>query len=146
MYSDIYPKYKSYGFIERKTRMLKRAANNYYTVEDMKTCVELKNNEKQDNIENIGTEENRRIQNLSQFRPGRNLIVDSKIIDELINDIFTNCDVKVSSYKNKDVLLINKIINDREIQNLENYNKDNCLFSVSKNLSKMITKITVFKQ
>lgn len=146
MYSDIYPKYKSYGSIERQPRMLKRAVNNYYTVEDMKMCIKSKPQEQQNNMENIGTKELQQIQNLAQFRLGRNLIVDSKIIDDLINDIFTNCDVRVSSYKSKDVLVINKIINDREIQNLENYNKDNCLFSVSKNLSKMITKITVFKQ
>ena len=71
-------------------------------------------------------------------------IVDNEIIDNFKNSIFANYDTTISKNNDNYILFINKVINERDIQAIENYTKSNYTFAVSNNINKGTTKITIW--
>ena len=50
MYSDLYPRYKNVDICVRRTNVLKRLTDNYYTVEKLREFYDKDNKNKENNI------------------------------------------------------------------------------------------------
>lgn len=149
LYSDLFPQFKNLSGIDRKTKVLKRVTSNYYTVEELKKKSEVKSEIKlNEATKNIQMQFNQTIQReVNKARKTAFLKEESPVndfIENLANKLFTNNEVTVNESEESYTLLINKIINKIEVKEIEDYTLANYSLSVSRNLSKGFTKITIW--
>lgn len=149
LYSDLFPQFKNLSGIDRKTKVLKRVTSNYYTVEELKKKSEVKSEIKlNEATKNIQMQFNQTIQReVNKARKTAFLKEESPVndfIENLANKLFTNNEVTVNESEELYTLLINKIINKIEVKEIEDYTLANYSLSVSRNLSKGFTKITIW--
>ena len=149
LYSDLFPQFKNLSGIDRKTKVLKRVTSNYYTVEELKKKSEVKSEIKlNEATKNIQMQFNQTIQrDVNKARKTAFLKEESPVndfIENLANKLFTNNEVTVNESEESYTLLINKIINKIEVKEIEDYTLANYSLSVSRNLSKGFTKITIW--
>ena len=149
LYSDLFPQFKNLSGIDRKTKVLKRVTSNYYTVEELKKKSEVKSEIKlNEATKNIQMQFNQTIQrDVNKARKTAFLKEESPVndfIENLANKLFTNNEVTVNESEELYTLLINKIINKIEVKEIEDYTLANYSLSVSRNLSKGFTKITIW--
>ena len=152
LYYDLFPQYKNVQVLERKTKTLKRVTSNYYTVEELRKNLEIKNQEKLNqttkNIQmqfqqNVQKEINKALKN-TENKFIESEMIDNNFINNLKNNLFNGYSVSINKDNNSFYLLIHKIINKMELKKLEDYIKINYSFGVSRNLSKGFTKITIW--
>ena len=153
MYSDLFPSYKNLNGIDRETKVLKRITSNYYTVEELKSNYQNKNEKALNQVaknmqeqfqQNIQRQINKATKSMQSQVVEDDEIVDNEIIDNFKNSIFANYDTTISKNNDNYILFINKVINERDIQAIENYTKSNYTFAVSNNINKGTTKITIW--
>lgn len=149
LYSDLFPQFKNLSGIDRETKVLKRVTSNYYTVEELKKKSEVKSEIKfNEATKNIQMQFNQTIQReVNKARKTAFLKEESPVndfIENLANKLFTNNEVTVNESEESYTLLINKIINKIEVKEIEDYTLANYSLSVSRNLSKGFTKITIW--
>lgn len=149
LYSDLFPQFKNLSGIDRETKILKRVTSNYYTVEELKKKSEVKSEIKlNEATKNIQMQFNQTIQReVNKARKTAFLKEESPVndfIENLANKLFTNNEVTVNESEESYTLLINKIINKIEVKEIEDYTLANYSLSVSRNLSKGFTKITIW--
>ena len=149
LYSDLFPQFKNLSGIDRETKVLKRVTSNYYTVEELKKKSEVKSEIKlNEATKNIQMQFNQTIQReVNKARKTAFLKEESPVndfIENLANKLFTNNEVIVNESEESYTLLINKIINKIEVKEIEDYTLANYSLSVSRNLSKGFTKITIW--
>lgn len=149
LYSDLFPQFKNLSEIDRETKVLKRVTSNYYTVEELKKKSEVKSEIKlNEATKNIQMQFNQTIQReVNKARKTAFLKEESPVndfIENLANKLFTNNEVTVNESEESYTLLINKIINKIEVKEIEDYTLANYSLSVSRNLSKGFTKITIW--
>lgn len=149
LYSDLFPQFKNLSGIDRETKVLKRVTSNYYTVEELKKKSEVKSEIKLNEAnKNIQMQFNQTIQReVNKARKTAFLKEESPVndfIENLANKLFTNNEVTVNESEESYTLLINKIINKIEVKEIEDYTLANYSLSVSRNLSKGFTKITIW--
>lgn len=149
LYSDLFPQFKNLSGIDRETKVLKRVTSNYYTVEELKKKSEVKSEIKlNEATKNIQMQFNQTIQReVNKARKTAFLKEESPVndfIENLANKLFTNNEVTVNESEELYTLLINKIINKIEVKEIEDYTLANYSLSVSRNLSKGFTKITIW--
>lgn len=149
LYSDLFPQFKNLSGIDRETKVLKRVTSNYYTVEGLKKKSEVKSEIKlNEATKNIQMQFNQTIQReVNKARKTAFLKEESPVndfIENLANKLFTNNEVTVNESEESYTLLINKIINKIEVKEIEDYTLANYSLSVSRNLSKGFTKITIW--
>ena len=149
LYSDLFPQLKNLSGIDRETKVLKRVTSNYYTVEELKKKSEVKSEIKlNEATKNIQMQFNQTIQReVNKARKTAFLKEESPVndfIENLANKLFTNNEVTVNESEESYTLLINKIINKIEVKEIEDYTLANYSLSVSRNLSKGFTKITIW--
>lgn len=149
LYSDLFPQFKNLSGIDRETKVLKRVTSNYYTVEELKKKSEVKSEIKlNEATKNIQMQFNQTIQReVNKARKTAFLKEESPVndfIENLANKLFTNNEVTVNESEESYTLLINKIINKIEVKEIEDYTLANYSLSVSRNLSKSFTKITIW--
>ena len=149
LYSDLFPQFKNLSGIDRETKVLKRVTSNYYTVEELKKKLEVKSEIKlNEATKNIQMQFNQTIQReVNKARKTAFLKEESPVndfIENLANKLFTNNEVTVNESEESYTLLINKIINKIEVKEIEDYTLANYSLSVSRNLSKGFTKITIW--
>ena len=149
LYRDLFPQFKNLSGIDRKTKVLKRVTSNYYTVEELKKKSEVKSEIKlNEATKNIQMQFNQTIQReVNKARKTAFLKEESPVndfIENLANKLFTNNEVTVNESEELYTLLINKIINKIEVKEIEDYTLANYSLSVSRNLSKGFTKITIW--
>ena len=153
MYSDLFPSYKNLNGIDRETKVLKRITSNYYTVEELKSNYQNKNEKALNQVaknmqeqfqQNIQRQINKATKSMQSQVVEEDELIDNEIINNFKNSIFANYDTTISKNNDNYILLINKVINDRDIQAIENYIKSNYTFAVSNNINKGTTKITIW--
>lgn len=149
LYSDLFPQFKNLSGIDRETKILKRVTSNYYTVEELKKKSEVKSEIKlNEATKNIQMQFNQTIQReVNKARKTAFLKEESPVndfIENLANKLFTNNEITVNESEESYTLLINKIINKIEVKEIEDYTLANYSLSVSRNLSKGFTKITIW--
>lgn len=153
LYSDLFPIYKNVEVLDRKTKVLKRITSNYYTVEELRRNYNTKNNQIINQAaknmqsrfqQNIQKEIDRVTKNIESVPIENDVVCDNEIVNELKNNLFIDYDVEVSKNNDKYCLLINKVINKTDIKKLEDYSGATYSFGVSRNLSKGITKVTIW--
>lgn len=149
LYSDLFPQFKNLSGIDRETKVLKRVTSNYYTVEELRKKSEVKSENKLDEAtKNIQMQFNQTIQReVNKAKKTAFLKEESPVndfIENLVNKLFTNNEVTVNESEESYTLLINKIINKIEVKEIEDYTLTNYSLSVSRNLSKGFTKITIW--
>lgn len=149
LYSDLFPQFKNLSGIDRETKVLKRVTSNYYTVEELRKKSEVKSENKlNEATKNIQMQFNQTIQReVNKAKKTAFLKEESPVndfIENLVNKLFTNNEVTVNESEESYTLLINKIINKIEVKEIEDYTLTNYSLSVSRNLSKGFTKITIW--
>ena len=151
MYSDLFPQYKKMTGIDRKTKVLKRVTSNYYTVEELRKKLEIRNEKKINQVaknaqiefqQNIQKEVNRASRNSGNIFTTE--ITDNSFVDDIKNKLFVKYDVLIEKNDNSYILSIHKIINKLELKKIEDYVKTNYSVGVSRNLSKGTTKIIIW--
>lgn len=151
MYSDLFPQYKKMTGIDRKTKVLKRVTSNYYTVEELRKKLEIRNEKKINQVaknaqiefqQNIQKEVNRASRNSANTFTSE--ITDNSFVDDIKNKLFVKYDVLIEKNDNSYILSIHKIINKLELKKIEDYVKTNYSVGVSRNLSKGTTKIIIW--
>lgn len=149
LYSDLFPQFKNLSGIDRETKVLKRVTSNYYTVEELRKKSEVKSENKlNEATKNIQMQFNQTIQReVNKAKKTAFLKEESPVndfIENLVNKLFTNNEVTVNESEESYTLLINKIINKIEVKEIEDYTLTDYSLSVSRNLSKGFTKITIW--
>lgn len=150
LYSDVYPEFAKVDVLERETKVLKRITRNYYTVEELKQKY-LKLND--DYIEhtsrimkdNFQKSVNRSISNITSGLNMDYVIEDNSIADKFIKDLLFN--YKTSIIKTDEdsyIIEVYMLLPDNIIKNIERYEKEEYTFSVSKNIKKSLTRITIW--
>ena len=150
LYSDVYPEFAKVDVLERETKVLKRITRNYYTVEELKQKY-LKLND--DYIEhtsrimkdNFQKSVNRSISNITSGLNMDYVIEANSIADKFIKDLLFN--YKTSIIKTDEdsyIIEIYMLLPDNIIKNIERYEKEEYTFSVSKNIKKSLTRITIW--
>lgn len=153
LYSDLFPIYKDVEALDRKTKVLKRITSNYYTVEELRRNYNTKNNQiinqtaknmQSQFQQNIQKEIARVTKNIEPLPIENDVVCDNEVINDLRNKLFMEYDINISKNKDTYILLINKVINKIDIKKIEDYTISNYSFGISRNLSKGITKITIW--
>ena len=145
LYSDVYPQFKNLDAIERETKVLKRNTNIYYTVEELRKCY-MSTNESY--LKKVTQKVQKTIQkdkrnNVANNRINKSVGVD--IIAELNNQFFSNLKTNVKLIgENTYEIIIDSLLSKNIINNIESYDKGNYSISLSKNLQKEITKLTIW--
>ena len=152
MYSDLFPHYKNLTGIERKTKVLKRITSNYYTVEELRKNLMLRNEEQlRQTVNNIQTKFKQNVQkkvvevskNINPFENDE--IYDNELINYIKSEIFNNYDITISKNNYSYSLIIDKVINKMDMQKIEKYTASDYSVGVSRNLGKGTTKITIWE-
>lgn len=150
LYSDLFPEYENVKVLERPTNVLKRITSNYYTVEELRkeyekfrgNHIQLKTKQVQSNFQKSV---NQQMKEITSNIKSKVVIEDNNVANLIIKDLLFNYKTNIKSIdKNTYVIEINKLLSDSVIKNIENYDKDGYTFSVSRNMTKSVTKITLW--
>ena len=153
IYSDLFPQFKKLEGIDRETKVLKRVTSNYYTVEELRKGSEVRSEKVLNQVaQNIQNQFQQNIQKqISKAAKGiPSIPVDEEIIEnDVINELkfkfFSRDDTTVIKNSDSYSILVNKIINKVQLNELENFSKDGYSLGISRNLKKGITKITIWE-
>ncbi len=153
IYSDLFPQFKKLDGIERETKVLKRITSNYYTVEELRKKSDLKNerilNQTAKNIQNqfqqnIQKQINQATKGIMPI-PNNEDVIDNDVLNDLKNKLFINDNISINKGINSYSMLINRVINIKQIKELEEYIKTDYSFGISRNLKNGTTKITIWE-
>ena len=153
IYSDLFPQFKKLEGIDRETKVLKRVTSNYYTVEELRKGSEVRSEKVLNQVaQNIQNQFQQNIQKqISKAEKGiPSMPVDEEIIEnDVINELkfkfFSRDDTTVIKNSDSYSILVNKIINKVQLNELENFSRDGYSLGISRNLKKGITKITIWE-
>ena len=153
IYSDLFPQFKKLEGIDRETKVLKRVTSNYYTVEELRKGSEVRSEKVLNQVaQNIQNQFQQNIQKqISKAAKGiPSIPVDEEIIEnDVINELkfkfFSRDDTTVIKNSDSYSILVNKIINKVQLNELENFSRDGYSLGISRNLKKGITKITIWE-
>ena len=156
LYSDVYPEYASVEPLDRETKVLKRITSNYYTVENLRKGYENINEESIRNTTmNVQRNFERAINRSMKKELGANQarktnVVDNKkipnniayrVMQEALYNIKANIImVDLNTY----LIEVDMYLPDNIMANLENFDKENYMFSVIRNDKDYITKIMIY--
>ena len=132
LYNDIFPKYKDIKKLERSMCALKRNANNYYTVDDMKKLYsnQQMNNSTQTISHSITTKKHNNIATNSN----NNLKMPLSLKLRKINELFKNRSViNLQQTEHKLKFKINGLLNNFEISKLKKLLDDEFILIIAKN-------------
>ena len=153
IYSDLFPQFKKLEGIDRETKVLKRVTSNYYTVEELRKGSEVRSEKVLNQVaQNIQNQFQQNIQKqISKAAKGipsvpvDEEIIENDVINELKFKFFSRDDTTVIKNSDSYSILVNKIINKVQLNELENFSKDGYSLGISRNLKKGITKITIWE-
>ena len=153
IYSDLFPQFKKLEGIDRETKVLKRVTSNYYTVEELRKGSEVRSekvlNQVAQNIQNQFQQNiQKQISKAAKGIPSMSVdeeIIENDVINELKFKFFSRDDTTVIKNSDSYSILVNKIINKVQLNELENFSKDGYSLGISRNLKKCITKITIWE-
>ena len=132
LYNDIFPKYKDIKKLERSMCALKRNANNYYTVDDMKKLYsnQQMNNSTQTISHSITTKKHNNIATNSN----NNLKMPLSLKLRKINELFKNRSViNLQQTEHIFKFKINGLLNNFEISKLKKLLDDEFILIIAKN-------------
>ncbi len=153
IYSDLFPQFKKLEGIDRETKVLKRVTSNYYTVEELRKGSEVKSekvlNQVAQNIQNqfqrnIQKQISKAAKGISPISDGEE-IIENDVINELKFKFFSKDNTTVIKNNDSYSILVKKIINKVQLNELENFSRDGYSLGISRNLKKSITKITIWE-
>ena len=153
IYSDLFPQFKKLEGIDRETKVLKRVTSNYYTVEELRKGSEVRSekvlNQVAQNIQNQFQQNiQKQISKAAKGIPSMPVdeeIIENDVINELKFKFFSRDDTTVIKNSDSYSILVNKIINKVQLNELENFSRDGYSLGISRNLKKGITKITIWE-
>lgn len=152
LYNDLFPEYVNLEPLDRETKVLKRMISNYYTVEELKKEYDKRNEKYVQNINmniqrNFQKSVNRSINN--EMRKMRAESEERKAPTNIAYDIVQNAlpnkraniiKIDINSY----IIEVDMCLSDNVLKNLEEYEKENYIFSVLRNIKEDYTKIMIY--
>lgn len=140
MYSDIYPEYKNCSVLERKTSVLKRLTENYYTVENLK---EIYNKQSDNNtsmmtkkIEQSYQRQIKRDQKtiLNNVAKENNQMIVLETILNTVRNVFKDKILEENQLNNVYTFEIDGIMNRFDRSKLEKAKNENVIYEIGKNI------------
>ena len=153
MYDTLFPKYANYEVLERKSTMLKRLTENYYTVEDMGKKYTSK---QKTNIDNLIRMENEKFENESMQKMNKILNHSEKFIPLEINSldnffeklkkIYGNILLNIEKInKNTIYLELNGLLNNFDFAKIYREKSEDISFCFSRNIKQKRTVLIIWK-
>ena len=153
LYSDVYPEFAKVKELDREVTVLKRITSNYYTVEDLRKGYEKINDiivkTTTRNIQkNFERSVNKEVRAATRKIEDKNDVdfLQTNIAYDLMRKVFYNQEAKIVTVQdNIFVIEINSLLSDKMIHEMEEFNKENYSFIVSRNYSNKKVKIKIFE-
>ena len=149
MYSDLYPQYKNVAICKRPVKILKRLTENYYTVEDLRKVYTNLIDDKIKEFTSTFSKDYEKEVNKSVIKAKKNYEYEMKIYDianRLVQSALLNMSSNISMNNNTCIIDIDMLLPTNIVENIENFEKDNYIFSVIKNEKKCTTKILISEE
>lgn len=149
MYSDIYPQYVNYPVLERKTTVLKRLTQNYYTVEILKSLYNKNNDNnvsaitrqiEQSYQRKVTREKKKIMNNIANNNPD----ILNRVL-EMIRTLFKNRIMDEINSNGVHTLEIDGVLNRFDRVKLEQIKDNSIVFEIGKNMKLRKTILSVWE-
>ena len=158
LYSDVYPEFKNVEPLERDIKVLKRITSNYYTVENLRkgyddineenirnTTMNIKKNFERSINRTINQETKKQKSILMNNKPSKQQIPNNiayRVMQDALYNIKANIIiVDLNTY----LIEVDMFLPDNIMENLESFDKEKYMFSVTRNEKDYITKIMIYE-